>query len=118
MFLSGTRISKPLFIHCADLIGLSLIGLIALPLAFFLPVVMKWVVIGRYKPGRYPLWGSYYFRWWLAKTTSRPLLCVCRNSFDAYISEAYGCEGWKGLLISARIIYKFLTLLVLEIEQA
>ncbi len=26
---------------------------------------MKWVVIGRYKPGRYPVWGLYYFRWWL-----------------------------------------------------
>jgi non-ribosomal peptide synthetase-like protein len=27
---------------------------------------LKWVVIGRTKPGRYPLWGAYYFRWWLA----------------------------------------------------
>ncbi|HEY8564890.1 MAG TPA: Pls/PosA family non-ribosomal peptide synthetase [Beijerinckiaceae bacterium] len=27
----------------------------------------KWLVIGRTKPGRYPLWGVYYFRWWLAQ---------------------------------------------------
>jgi non-ribosomal peptide synthetase-like protein len=27
----------------------------------------KWLVIGRTKPGRYPLWGVYYFRWWLVK---------------------------------------------------
>lgn len=27
----------------------------------------KWLVLGRAKPGRYPLWGSYYFRWWLAQ---------------------------------------------------
>lgn len=27
----------------------------------------KWLIIGRTKPGRYPLWGSYYFRWWLVK---------------------------------------------------
>ncbi len=26
----------------------------------------KWLIIGRYKPGAYPLWGSYYIRWWLA----------------------------------------------------
>ena len=22
-------------------------------------------MIGRYRPGRYPVWGFYYFRWWL-----------------------------------------------------
>lgn len=28
-------------------------------------VALKWIVIGRTKPGRYPLWGAYYFRVWL-----------------------------------------------------
>jgi non-ribosomal peptide synthetase-like protein len=28
-------------------------------------VVMKWLVIGRTKPGVYPLWGWYYYRLWL-----------------------------------------------------
>ena len=27
----------------------------------------KWLVIGRTRPGRYPLWGFYYFRWWLSQ---------------------------------------------------
>ncbi len=27
----------------------------------------KWLVIGRTKPGRYPVWGVYYYRWWLAQ---------------------------------------------------
>jgi non-ribosomal peptide synthetase-like protein len=27
----------------------------------------KWLIIGRTKPGRYPLWGVYYFRWWLVR---------------------------------------------------
>lgn len=26
----------------------------------------KWLAVGRVKPGRYPLWGVYYFRVWLA----------------------------------------------------
>jgi non-ribosomal peptide synthetase-like protein len=30
-------------------------------------IAAKWLVIGRTKPGRYPLWGIYYFRWWLVK---------------------------------------------------
>ena len=31
------------------------------PLLF---VAIKWVVIGTYRPGRYPIWGEYYLRWW------------------------------------------------------
>ena len=28
---------------------------------------LKWLIIGRTKPGRYPLWGVYYFRLWLVQ---------------------------------------------------
>jgi non-ribosomal peptide synthetase-like protein len=31
----------------------------------------KWLVLGRSRPGRYPLWGVYYYRWWLATQLSR-----------------------------------------------
>jgi non-ribosomal peptide synthetase-like protein len=27
----------------------------------------KWLILGRTKPGRYPVWGAYYFRWWLVQ---------------------------------------------------
>jgi non-ribosomal peptide synthetase-like protein len=30
-----------------------------------LTIGLKWLIIGRTKPGCYPLWGSYYFRIWL-----------------------------------------------------
>lgn len=33
--------------------------------SMFLVVALKWLIIGRTRPGHYPLWGSYYFRWWL-----------------------------------------------------
>jgi non-ribosomal peptide synthetase-like protein len=35
------------------------------PMLLALSIAVKWLVIGRYKPGRYPVWGFYYFRWWL-----------------------------------------------------
>ncbi|HWX20434.1 MAG TPA: Pls/PosA family non-ribosomal peptide synthetase [Candidatus Binatia bacterium] len=38
------------------------------PVMLAIPIIVKWLVIGRYKPGAYPLWGSYYFRWWLTTT--------------------------------------------------
>jgi non-ribosomal peptide synthetase-like protein len=30
-------------------------------------IAAKWLILGRTKPGSYPLWGVYYFRWWLAR---------------------------------------------------
>ncbi|GBF27497.1 linear gramicidin synthase subunit D [bacterium MnTg02] len=35
------------------------------PVIMAASIAAKWVIIGRYKPGAYPLWGLYYFRWWL-----------------------------------------------------
>jgi non-ribosomal peptide synthetase-like protein len=45
---------------------LTVVGFALWPSWLLLSIGMKWLVIGRYRPGRYPVWGSYYFRWWLA----------------------------------------------------
>jgi non-ribosomal peptide synthetase-like protein len=37
------------------------------PSALLFTIALKWLVIGRVKPGRYPLWSFYYFRWWLVQ---------------------------------------------------
>ena len=33
----------------------------------FIVVALKWLILGRTKPGRYPLWGVYFYRVWLAQ---------------------------------------------------
>jgi non-ribosomal peptide synthetase-like protein len=38
------------------------------PVFTFLGIFLKWVLLGKIKEGDYPLWGSYYFRYWLVKT--------------------------------------------------
>ena len=39
-----------------------------IPIAsMLLSIAVKWIVVGRFKAGDYPLWGSYYFRWWLVR---------------------------------------------------
>ena len=43
-----------------------LVFLLATALEFAVAAAGKWLVAGRLKPGRYPLWGLTYFRWWLA----------------------------------------------------
>jgi amino acid adenylation domain-containing protein len=44
---------------------LSGLVLVAPPAGIVLSIALKWAVIGRYKPGDYPVWSFYYFRWWL-----------------------------------------------------
>ncbi|KAK6088072.1 peroxisomal-coenzyme a synthetase [Seiridium cupressi] len=30
-------------------------------------IVAKWIIVGRYKAGYYPMWGPYHTRWWLVQ---------------------------------------------------
>jgi non-ribosomal peptide synthetase-like protein len=43
----------------------TIVAFLIWPSWLFLSIALKWIVIGRYRPGRYPVWGFYYFRWWL-----------------------------------------------------
>ena len=38
--------------------------ILAIPIMLVIGIVAKWLVLGRLRPGEYPLWGAYYFRWW------------------------------------------------------
>jgi non-ribosomal peptide synthetase-like protein len=44
----------------------TLLGFATWPAWLFISIAVKWLTVGRYKAGRYPVWGLYYFRWWLA----------------------------------------------------
>mmetsp|Transcript_26901 Transcript_26901/g.73953 ORF Transcript_26901/g.73953 Transcript_26901/m.73953 type:complete len:1741 (+) Transcript_26901:300-5522(+) len=44
------------------LVGFHFLWVLITPMIF---IFIKWTVIGRYRPGRYPIWGSYYLRWWI-----------------------------------------------------
>jgi non-ribosomal peptide synthetase-like protein len=83
-------------------VGLSLVvGLVALcgvpPLMLLAALATKWIVIGRFKPGRYPLWGAYYFRCWLVDNVlelaptgflaGTPLLSAYYRLFGARIGK-------------------------------
>ncbi len=53
-------------------IGTAFALFAVMPIAFSaLSIAAKWLAIGRMKEGDYPLWGSYYFRWWLTKSFER-----------------------------------------------
>lgn len=41
-------------------------SLVAWPSFVLLGIAIKWAVLGRARPGRYPVWSFYYLRWWTA----------------------------------------------------
>jgi acetyltransferase-like isoleucine patch superfamily enzyme len=50
-----------LTIFVATLVIFHFLWITLSPLVF---VVAKWLIVGKYRQGRYPLWGEYYLRWW------------------------------------------------------
>ncbi len=60
-------------------------------------IAVKWIVVGRYKPGRYPLWSFYYLRWWIANRyqslawtemfTGTPLMALYWRAMGAKIGR-------------------------------
>ncbi len=48
------------------LLGLGLY-LVALPAYALLTIAIKWLVIGRFKAGVYPVWGLYHLRFWIVR---------------------------------------------------
>ncbi len=41
--------------------------LLVVLVSFLIPLALKWTLIGRFRPGEYPLWGWYFCRWWLVR---------------------------------------------------
>jgi acyl-CoA synthetase (AMP-forming)/AMP-acid ligase II/acyl carrier protein len=66
------------------------VWIIVTPLIF---VAMKWIIIGRYKPGRYPIWGSYYLRWWFIDVMRKIFGKGIWDSNDALLAIYYRMLG-------------------------
>ncbi|KAG7094544.1 putative NRPS-like protein biosynthetic cluster [Marasmius oreades] len=51
-------------------------------------IIFKWIVIGRYKPGVYPMWSNYYLRWWIV---NQALMTAGRGifSFNSHLEILY-----------------------------
>ena len=66
-------------------------------------IILKWVVIGKMKEGDYPLWGSYYFRWWFVRTMQRLIPAQFLNGTPLYGSylRKMGVKVAKDAQISA-----------------
>lgn len=41
------------------------------PMTLLLSIALKWLLLGRLRAGRYPLWGWYYWRFWFVRSVVR-----------------------------------------------
>jgi non-ribosomal peptide synthetase-like protein len=64
----------------------ALIVLFCLLPPFFtaVTILVKWLVIGKIREGDYPLWGTYYFRWWFVKNVQSLLPAQFMNGTPLY----------------------------------
>lgn len=67
------------------------------PLFTLISIATKWLVIGKMKEGDYPLWGTYYFRWWFVKTMQRLLPAQFLNGTPLYPIYL----RWLGMKVAA-----------------
>lgn len=65
------------------------------------PVVAKWLLVGRWKPAEFPVWGLAYLRFWLVKALlhANPMVLFVGNPLYVLYLRALGARIGKGVTI-------------------
>ncbi|MFJ7128775.1 Pls/PosA family non-ribosomal peptide synthetase [Streptomyces sp. NPDC098101] len=81
-------------------------GAAALLVLCTLPVVAKWVLVGRWKPCRIPVWSLAYVRFWLVKTLIRtnPMALSVGSPLYVLYLRALGAHIGRGVTVLARSV--------------
>ncbi|MFI2203364.1 Pls/PosA family non-ribosomal peptide synthetase [Streptomyces sp. NPDC020192] len=66
-----------------------------------LPVVAKWLLVGRWRPGEFPVWGLTYLRFWLVKVLlhANPMVFLVGTPLYVLYLRALGARIGKGVTI-------------------
>ncbi|MGW9116935.1 Pls/PosA family non-ribosomal peptide synthetase [Streptomyces sp. NPDC055663] len=68
------------------------------------PVAAKWLLIGRFKPCEFPVWGLTYLRFWTVKVLihANPMIFFVGNPLYVLYLRALGARIGKGVTILSR----------------
>ncbi len=79
------------------------------PLACGLVILAKWLVIGRFRAGEYPLWGGYYFRFWLVKklVEAAPTQLLSATPFLAIFYRLLGAKIGRNVYLGTTRVMAF-----------
>ena len=77
--------------------------LFATLLEFGVAIGAKWLIVGRLKAGRYPLWGMTYYRWWLADRLieAAPTYLLSGSSMYGWWLRALGAKIGRDVIIGS-----------------
>jgi non-ribosomal peptide synthetase-like protein len=70
------------------------------------PIVAKWILIGRWEPREFPVWGLTYLRFWTVKVLvhANPMILFVGNPLYVLYLRALGARIGKGVTIHSRTI--------------
>ena len=89
-----------IYLRSAQVGGAAFLGM------SLLPILAKWLLVGRWKPGRFPVWSLRYFRFWLVKTLIRtnPLVRFAGTPLYVFYLRLLGAKIGKGVTILSPIV--------------
>jgi non-ribosomal peptide synthetase-like protein len=70
------------------------------------PVAAKWILVGRWRPGEFPLWSAAYLRFWLVKSLlhANPMVLFVGNPLYVMYLRALGARIGKDVTILSRSV--------------
>ncbi len=80
---------------------------VELLLAFILPILFKRIVMGKVRPGEYPLWGLFFLRWWITERVVHmsPLSLFTGTPLFAPYARALGAKIGRNCLIRTGLLH-------------
>ncbi len=80
-----------------------------LPILSAFAIGLKWAVLGKIKPGKYKLWGSYYFRFWIVDKVINicPVVYFTGTNLMNVFLRSVGAKVGKNVYINTSAISAF-----------
>ncbi len=84
------------------LLGLGLYA-VSLPVLLIITIAARWIVGGKLKPGRYPLWGPVFLRWWFVERmlVNAPVVFITGTPFASLYLRLLGAKIGKNVLLDS-----------------
>ncbi|WP_405960045.1 phosphopantetheine-binding protein [Streptomyces sp. NBC_00024] len=84
----------------------AVFGLLAFLALCTLPVAAKWLLVGRWTPVEFPVWGPAYLRFWIVKALlhTSPMILFVGNPLYVLYLRALGARIGPGVTILSRTV--------------
>ncbi|MEU2496442.1 Pls/PosA family non-ribosomal peptide synthetase [Streptomyces sp. NPDC007883] len=81
-------------------------GSVAMLALCLFPIAAKWILVGRWKPQEFPVWGLAYLRFWTVKVlvNANPMRFYVGNPLYVLYLRALGARIGKGVTILSRTV--------------